>query len=215
MKNYTQALELLIYVCLIIVAAGCSVNYDAALLPSPTMETLFPTAKKIPFSLTATPGTWQQNAKPTNAEVVKIPINSPTSVEPMAASSPLNPDGPWLLLTWGPYMNTPGSIIDPIVMNIDGTAWQPLNLPRPLDVDPNQPVWWYGGSPSDEHFLVLHEYMYEYYPDMACEGKGAPPTPQDPNDAYLYILKLPENEVINKILLLGWQAKQEIYKENC
>ncbi len=192
--------------CLLL--AACAAPAATA---SPTRATASQVAGLSPTS-TVTPAADSSTATPAPvkpriiATLTPLPLASPTP-----GPSSLSPLGPWLMSSTDTLYTGPKPIINPMVMNADGSGWQRLALPA--NADEANPDWWMGQIAPKGGFLAFQYYSNEYTNDCV---QGAPPiSTLDPDLYLLYIVKLPENKVVRTIQLLGLEAQNQIQKENC
>ena len=174
---------------------------------------------KAPVERTATATRRPTNKPPILSDEISDVSATPTSTPtlgpppPTLVPEPISTSGPWLLLSGGTTYTGAMPVIDPVIINFDGTGWEYLNIPHPPDIEPNERHWWYGDFPPNIPYIAIRGYASEYY--LNCVKDAISPTTQGQFDYYLYIIKLPENKVVNKFRLLGLQAEAQILKDNC
>jgi hypothetical protein len=191
------ALFCLIILCLL---AACEARTDVARSPSPqaTLPPLTPTQTVIP-------------ARTPTVTVTIRPTKTSTPIPTNSSPAPLSETGPWMMFYSTNSSTGPNPIRGPILMNADGSAWEPVNLPGVSKSDQDNNLQWMGSASWSRPFIALQAFK-EF--DISDCGQSAPTT-LDPEADMLYILKLPENKVVQTVRLLGLEALAEVQKYNC
>lgn len=209
-----KIIQYLVLLCLVTGIVGCGRNItQMKTTPVPT-ATIFPTAERTATaSLSPVEATETPLPQPTGTPVFPISTMTPTSYPPTAVPTPLSSEGPWFLLSKDTFYDGPTAIIDPILTNTDGSAWEYLRVPRPADVGPDDYSWWYAEQVPHKPLIIIRGYFSEYFPD--CANNFFSPTTVDPHSDLLSFVKLPDNKIIRQFTLLGAKAKAQIQKDDC
>jgi hypothetical protein len=114
-------------------------------------------------------------------------------------SSPLDTQGPWIVIE---KINSETTQQTYYVSGLSGTDWTSLNFPDPMNTIRQ---WKVIPSPKDGYIAFISEQTTgeQILQSYANEGKGL----------NLYITKLPENQLIRTIPLVGPEALEKISKE--
>jgi hypothetical protein len=176
----------IIFGVLMIALAACTAATPTAL--APTMPGTTPTASAFPTATSV------QLESPTPT----LAMNTPSSMsmpEIPSTPEPLVNSGHWLVFS--KENGWQGASRDFLIMNTDGTSSQPLGLPV---------------LPDDRQWLFLSEPHGAFIAFRTMPTVGAPfDIRADGIDDTVWIIKLPENQVIRKIPLLSDAAWKLIH----
>jgi hypothetical protein len=146
-----------------------------------------------------------------------------TPLLPTPTSAPLNQNGPWLMvynrIDTGRGFDQ-DLLREPIFTNADGSAWEPANLPYEPSLDEPESRQWFSRINTKGPYIAFREDLdlmdLNYGPFTPTCNKDEFARP-DENGRYntLYILKLPENKIVNQFRLLGEKAIEQFRKEEC
>jgi len=211
-----KIIQLIIAACLISSPVACDRSSGNVAAPvGPTSE-ISPTFEqtKAPMESTATATLSPVATRTVTSQKKTIPAPTATSTPiPLTpTSAPLSQTGPWMLLSKGTSSSGPMPYIDPILTNADGSAWEPLNLPHPKWAKPEDQVYYFIDPAPSGPYIVARPFLELY--SLNCD-ENAHPTEIDPYDDMLYIIRLPENEPVQKIQLHGLKAIAQAQKEDC
>lgn len=116
---------------------------------------------KAPVERTATATRRPTNKPPILSDEISDVSATPTSTPtlgpppPTLVPEPISTSGPWLLLSGGTTYTGAMPVIDPVIINFDGTGWEYLNIPHPPDIEPNERHWWYGDFPPNIPYIAI------------------------------------------------------------